>query len=385
MKNLFKTGKLKLWQKYCEIQRKKHPLTYLFWECSLRCNLACQHCGSSCGPERINKDELATEEIKNVFRTIAEDFNPKQIMIAVTGGEPLLRRDIFEVMRYANELGFSWGMVTNGTLITPEIVSQMQKAKMSTISVSLDGLEKNHNWLRRSQNAFKNTVKGLELLVASNNFELVEVITCVNQRNLNELEEIYQLGSDLGIDAWRLFTISPIGRAKNNPELFLNGQQFYYLLEFIKKERKNKKKLKPSFSDEGFLGLEYEGEVRDQLFYCWAGISVGSILYNGDIAACPILPREYTRQGNVRQDRFSEIWNNKYELFRERNWRKCGDCKNCSWWEFCEGNSLHLWNFVDNKLTLCNYNLINQERSYQNKKRGKQICTKNQRVEFQKN
>lgn len=363
MKNLFKIGKLKLWQKYCENQRAKHPLNYLFWECTLKCNLGCQHCGSSCGLGRISKDELTTNEIKRVFHTIAEDFNPKQIIIAVTGGEPLLRKDIFEVMKYANELGFSWGMVTNGTLITPEIVNQMKEAKMSTISVSLDGLEKNHNWLRCSQNAFEKAVKGLKLLVASNNFELVEAITCVNQHNLNELEEVYQLCSDLGVDEWRLFTISPVGRAKNNPELFLNGQQFHYLLEFIKKKRKNRKKLKPSFCDEGFLGIEYEGEVRNQLFYCWAGIIVGSILYNGDIAACPILPREYARQGNVRENRFSEIWNSKYQVFRDRIWRKKDNCKNCFWWEFCEGNSLHLWDFDKNRLVLCNYNLINEQRS----------------------
>ena len=263
-------------------------------------------------------------------------------------------------------------LVTNGTLITPEIVSQMQKAKMSTISVSLDGLENNHNWLRNSKDVFKRTINGIKLLVSSKSFDVVELISCINQNNFNELEEIYQLCNSLGVDKWRIFTISPIGRARDNSNLFLSGQQSFYLLKYIKDKRKEKRdKLKVGFCDEGFLGLEYEGEVRDQLFYCWTGISVGSILYNGDIAACPILPREYVRQGNVRHDRFSEIWNNKYELFRDRNWRKCGDCENCSWWEFCEGNSLHLWNFDDNKLTLCNYNLINQKRSYQNKERKK--------------
>lgn len=362
MKNIFKTGKLKLWQKYCENQRTKHPLNYLFWECTLKCNLCCQHCGSSCGLGKISKDELSANEIKKVFHTIAEDFNPKQIIIAVTGGEPLLRKDIFEVMQYAHELGFPWGMVTNGTLITPEIVSQMEEAKMSTISVSLDGLEQNHNWLRCTQDGFGKTINGIKLLVASKSFEVVEIITCVNQNNLGELEKIFQLCNNLEVNRWRIFTISPVGRAKNNSRLFLDSQQLHYLLKYIKDKRKERRsKLKVSFCDEGFLGLEYEGEVRNQLFYCWAGISVGSILYNGDIAACPILPREYARQGNIRQDRFSEIWNNRYKLFRDRNWRKCGDCKNCSWWEFCEGNSLHLWNFGDNKLTLCNYNLINKK------------------------
>lgn len=367
MKNLFKIGKLKLWQKYCEIQREKHPLTYLFWECSLRCNLSCQHCGSSCGPEGINKDELTTKEIKNVFLSIAKDFDPKKITIAVTGGEPLLRNDIFEVMKYANKLGFSWGMVTNGTLINPKIVSQMRKAKMSSISVSLDGLENNHNWLRNGKDNFKKTINGIKLLVSSKSFDVVEIISCINQNNFNELEEIYQLCNILGVDRWRIFNISPVGRAKNNSKLFLNGQQFNYLLKYIKnKHREKKGKLKVDFCDEGFLGLEYEGEVRNQLFYCWAGITVGSILYNGDIAACPVLPREYVRQGNTRQDRFSEIWNNKFELFRNRNWRQCNNCKSCSWWEFCEGNSLHLWNFEKNKLNLCNYNLINKKISHQN-------------------
>lgn len=362
MKNLFKIGKLKLWQKFCENQRIKHPLTYLFWECTLRCNLSCQHCGSSCGFGKTAQDELSTNEIKNVFGTIAQDFDPKQIIIAVTGGEPLVRKDIFEVMKYAHNLGFCWGMVTNGTLISQEIVEKMKEAKMSTISVSLDGLEKNHNWLRGSEDSFKKTTNGIKLLVASKNFEIIEIITCVNQNNIVELEEIYKLINTLGANRWRIFIISPIGRAKNNSRLFLNGQQFNYLLKYIKDKRKEKKnRLKISFCDEGFLGLEYEGEVRDQLFYCWAGINIGGILYNGDIAACPILPREYTRQGNVRQDRFSEIWNNRYELFRDRNWRKQGDCKNCSWWEFCEGNSLHLWNFGKNKLILCNYNLISKD------------------------
>ncbi|MBU0647030.1 radical SAM protein [Patescibacteria group bacterium] len=277
-------------------------------------------------------------------------------------------------MGYASGLGFSWGMVTNGTLITPEIVHKMKEAKMSTISVSLDGLENNHNWLRNSKNAFEKTINGIKLLVSSKNFNIIEIITCVNQNNINELEDIYELCNKLGVDKWRIFIISPIGRANGNSKLFLNGQQLLYLLEYIKDKRKEKKnKLSVSFCDEGFLGLEYENEVRNQLFYCWAGIRVGSVLYNGDIAACPILPREYTRQGNVKQDRFSEIWNNKYELFRNRDWHKCGDCKNCFWWEFCEGNSLHLWNFNDNKLTLCNYNLVNQERLSQKKKGKKYV------------
>lgn len=363
MKTLFKVGKLKLWQKYCEIQRKKHPLNYLFWECTLKCNLNCRHCGSSCGIFQSDEEELTTDEIKNVFQAIAEDFNPKKIMIAVTGGEPLLRKDVFNVMSYASDLGFSWGMVTNGILITPEIVEKMEKAKMSTISVSLDGLEANNNWLRCTQDGFKKAIEGIKLLVKSNAFKIVEIITCVNQRNLNELENIYKLCLNLGVKNWRLFTITPVGRAKNNPELFLTAEQLSYLLNYIKQKRREKKnKIEVGFCDEGFWGPEYEEEIRNQLFYCWAGITVGSILFNGDIAGCPIILREYTIQGNIRENRFSEIWDKKFEIFRNRSWKKIGECENCHFWGFCEGNSLHLWDFNKNKLMSCGYNLINKGR-----------------------
>jgi radical SAM protein with 4Fe4S-binding SPASM domain len=209
------------------------------------------------------------------------------------------------------------------------------------------------------------------LLTSSKSFNEVEAISCVNQNNFNELEEIHKLCNELGVDKWRLFAISPVGRAKDNAKLFLDGQQWAYLLKYIKDKRTRQEKPEVSFCDEGFLGLEYEGEVRDQLFYCWAGVRVGSILYNGDIAACPILPREYAKQGNVRQDRFSEVWDNKFNLFRDRDWRKSGKCKGCEWWEFCEGNSLHLWDFNEGKLRLCNYDLINQERSDRNEKEEK--------------
>ncbi len=125
-------------------------------------------------------------------------------------------------MKYANKLGFSWGMVTNGTLITPAIVRQMKEAKMSTISVSLDGLEKSHNWLRRTTDGFRRTIKALSFLLILR--ILVEVITCVNQRNIKELEEIYELINFVGVNHWRIFTISPVGRAKNKSELFLTSQ-----------------------------------------------------------------------------------------------------------------------------------------------------------------
>jgi radical SAM protein with 4Fe4S-binding SPASM domain len=304
---------------------------------------------------------LTTDEIKKAFSDISKSFNAKKIMVAVTGGEALLRPDVFEVMKYANGLGFPWGMVTNGTLITPEIIAKMKDSGMSSVSVSLDGLETNHTWQRIGVDTFRKVINGIKLLVAAK-FPIVEAITCVNKRNIKELEEIYKLCRELGVTNWRMFSISPVGRAKENPEMFLSAEEWKYLLDYIAKKRKTEKKFKISFCEEGFFGPEIEGTMRDQFFFCWAGIKVGSILYNGDIGACPILPREQTRQGNVRTDDFAKVWNEKFKLFRDRDWRRCGKCESCLWWDFCQGNSLHLWDFDEKKLCLCHMEIFDKEK-----------------------
>jgi radical SAM protein with 4Fe4S-binding SPASM domain len=359
-KNFFKIGKLKLWQKYVEKQQREHPLTYLFWETTLRCNLKCRHCGSSCGPDQKRKDELQTEEIKGVFKEISQDFDPQKIMVAVTGGESLLREDLFEVMEFASGLGFAWGMVTNGTLITPKIVSKLRRAGMRTVSVSLDGLQESNDWLR-GKGAFKKAVRGIKLLVGADCFSVVEVITCVNQKNFAELQKIYKLCQDLGVTAWRLFVISPVGRAKGQGRLFLKKKQWRELLDFVRQKRRDKKtQIRVSFCEEGFLGPGFEGEVRDQLYYCAAGINVGSVLYNGEIASCPILPREWAGQGSVRKDRFAKVWSEKFKLFRDRSWCRRGKCRKCFWWDFCLGNSLHLWDFGKKTLDLCHLELLEE-------------------------
>ncbi len=350
-----------LWEKYCRGQKDKHPLLCVFWETTLRCNLKCAHCGSSCGPEVPKKEELSTGEIKNVFKSIAEDYDPKRIMIAVTGGEPLLRRDVFDVMGYASGLGFSWGLVTNGTLIDERIVHEMKKAGMLTVSVSIDGTEDIHDEIRGKTGAFQEATQGTGMLTDSKHFKQIEIITCVSKKNIDKLDEIYELCKDLGVDGWRIFTVVRRGRAKEDDDFSLTPKEQVFVLDYIKEKRKEKE-LKVNFCDEGFLGLDYEGEVRDQFFYCWAGITVGSILYNGDVAACPIIPREHTKQGNIRERRFSEIWENEYQMFREREWKKNSYCGDCSLWDFCEGESMHLWDFDKGEPMCCNYNLINKNK-----------------------
>ena len=111
------------------------------------------------------------------------------------------------------------------------------------------------------------------------------------------------------------------------------------LMEFIKATRKEGR-IKASFCCEGFLG-SYEGIARDSFFTCQAGVSVASVLLDGGIGSCPSIRADY-RQGNIYKDDFWEVWKNKFQPYRDREWMKTGKCAECSFWRYCEGNGMHL-------------------------------------------
>lgn len=127
----------------------KAPILYnLFWETTLKCNAKCKHCGSHAGEDYPIKDELTTEEIKNALQQIANKYDATKILLNITGGEPLLRKDLFDVMNFAKNLGYRWGMTTNGILINDAIIEKMKQTQMETISISIDGLETSHDTFR---------------------------------------------------------------------------------------------------------------------------------------------------------------------------------------------------------------------------------------------
>lgn len=353
-KQVIKVGQLELWQKYCKRMRENPKLTYLFWETTLRCNLSCQHCGSSCSPQTRTND-LSTSEIKACLQKISRDFPGNNIILAITGGEPLLREDIFEIIKDASRCGFKCGMVTNGTLLTKKTALKLKESGLRSISISLDGTEKSHEFLRGKSN-FQRAVEGIKNILEVG-LPVVEIITCVYPGNIDELEEILKFLKDINVKNWRLFNISPIGRARERKDLLLGAIQLKQLLDFIKEKRKKDKEMTISFMEEGFLGTQYEGEVRESYFVCWAGIQVGSILHDGSISACPSLPREFV-QGNIKRDDFKKVWEEKFKEFRKVEWRRSGRCLDCCQWDYCHGNGMHLWDFVKKEPSLCQYQML---------------------------
>jgi len=346
---------LKLHAKFKSNETKIHQLNYILWECTLRCNLNCIHCGSDCKKDASVSD-MPREDFMKALENLSPIITPNKTMIVLTGGEALLRKDIGKIGQELYDRGFPWGVVSNGMQLDQKMLSKLVNAGMRAVTLSLDGLEESHNWLRGNTKSYKNVIRALSLLANTTGLRY-DVVTCVNQKNFNELEALYNMLLKLGVEEWRIFTIFPIGRAKHLKSLQLPSPEFKGLFEFIKRVRQEGK-IKLNYGCEGFLG-NYEGEVRDNLFFCRAGINVASVLADGSISACPNL-RENFIQGNIYQDNIKEVWENRYSIYRDRSWTKTGICADCEFYNYCEGNGMHLRDEKSGELLFCHLKRIQE-------------------------
>lgn len=143
----------------------EHPhLRFVFLELTNQCNLKCRHCGSKC-PSQQEQGQIETNFFLKAIDDVTAHTRPGDLMFCITGGEPLLRRDWHVICEHIAEKGFSWGMTTNGTLITPQTIELMERTKIQTISVSIDGLKANHEWLRNVKGCFDSAIKAIRLLL----------------------------------------------------------------------------------------------------------------------------------------------------------------------------------------------------------------------------
>ena len=329
-------------------ESRVHPLRQLFWECTLRCNLRCRHCGSDCTASSLAPD-MPFEDFQKVLLRIKEAYDPKEILIIFSGGEPLMRKDLADCGRRVRELGFPWGLVSNGYLMNPQRALELLKAGMRTATISLDGLEEEHDWMRGVPGSFARADEAIRYL-SGVSFLGFDVVTCVTQKNIGQLQQIKEYLISAGVKAWRLFTVFPVGRGATDPALQLTGEQYRALMDFIVACRKEGR-IKASYGCEGFLG-PYEGKVRDHLFSCQAGLSIASVRIDGDISGCTSIRASYS-QGNIYQDDFVDVWEHRFGIFRDHTPFKTGPCAECRWWKKCQGNGMHLRG-ENGELLLCN-------------------------------
>ncbi|MBN2165948.1 MAG: TIGR04133 family radical SAM/SPASM protein [Marinilabiliaceae bacterium] len=346
---------LTLFQRFKRNESKIHQLRYILWECTLRCNLSCVHCGSDCKKDAQVKD-MPAEDFLRAIDEIIPIVKPNETLIVFTGGEALLRKDLEKVGEKLYQRGFPWGIVSNGFHLNQERLNSLANAGLRSMTISLDGLKESHNWMRGHQLSFDRAWNAILLLTKIKDVKY-DVVTCVNQRNFNELHHIYKMLVDAGVKEWRIFTVFPIGRAKEIKELQLSSVEFANLFDFIKQVRKEKK-IKLNYGCEGFLG-NYESEVRDNFFFCRAGVNIASVLVDGSISACPNLRSNFI-QGNIYKDNFAEVWENRYEKFRDRSWTKTGLCADCDFFKYCEGNAMHLRDEKNGELLFCHLKRIEE-------------------------
>ena len=180
--------------------------------------------------------DMPAKDFLKAIDDITPHVDPHKTFITFTGGEALVRNDIEEVGLELYRRGFPWGIVTNGFLLDERRLDSLLEAGMHSITVSFDGFEEDHNWIRQNDKSFERADRAVKLLVQTPDI-VWDIVTCVNPRNYGRLEEFKEYLISIGVRRWRLFSIFPMGRAAENPELQLSDGQFRGLFDFIKRVR----------------------------------------------------------------------------------------------------------------------------------------------------
>ena len=329
---------------------EEHPLRTLFWECTLRCNLNCRHCGSDCRAEATVPDMPLEDFLRVVDEQITPHVDPHKVMVVISGGEVLVRKDLERAGLELYRRGYPWGIVTNALALTPERFESLLRAGLHSISVSFDGFEEQHNYIRRNPHSYERALAALRMIAADGTVAY-DAVTCVTGALVPRLEEMKELLIANGIKHWRIFTIFPVGRAADDPTLRLTDEQFREVMEFIRRTRREGR-IDLSYACEGFLG-NYETEVRDSFYYCSAGVTTASIRVDGALSGCTSI-RSNFNQGNIYRDNFWEVWSNRYEPFRYREWARRDECGDCRMFRYCQGGGMHLRD-EEGKLLMCHY------------------------------
>lgn len=303
------------------------PPKFVIWDCTRRCNLNCEHCGAK--KEKYSL-ELTTQQVKELVKKLS-DYKVEYFV--VTGGEPLLRQDLFEVFSFAKENGLKTGLATNGFFVDDNNSKTIAKI-FDSVQISLDGPQEVHNKIRGDKKAFQKVINAINLL-HKNNCKQITISSVITPSNIKDLENIGEIVKKLGVNIWKIVSVMPIGKVEQNDNLYLNQQEFLKLLNFVKE---NKKKLKIEFGENlGYLG-KHDKEVRNEPFFCPVGFLACCVGVTGNVRGCPEqLDTPYFTEGNILESDFSEIWRNKFKKYRDKEFLQDETCKKCEFKNDCNG------------------------------------------------
>jgi radical SAM protein with 4Fe4S-binding SPASM domain len=303
-------------------QEKFIPLV-LSWNVTRKCNLKCPHCYiNATEQEPIN--ELTTEEAKNFIDQICGVSRP---LLILSGGEPLLRKDIYELVRYGALKGLKMGLGSNGSLIDDAAAKKLKEAGIETVSISLDShIPEQHDEFRGVKGSWEKAVNAIKAL--QKNCVLVQINTTVTQQNYNQIDDLMSLAEKLGVENFHLFFLVPTGRGAKIADISPAKYESMIKTTFAKAAR-HKLNVRPSCAPQFMriakdMGLDMSRWIRG----CIAGLYYCRVYPNGDITPCPYLP---IKLGNIREVHFKEIWFNSemFKTLREIDALKgkCGECE----------------------------------------------------------
>jgi radical SAM protein with 4Fe4S-binding SPASM domain len=294
------------------------------WETTSACNLSCSYCRAkaTASPE---KEELSTEEALSFIDEIA-CLRP---MLILSGGEPLLRPDIFLLARHAADRGMRVSLATNGTLLTPEIVEKIVSAGVARVSISLDGASPERHDANRGPGCFEKALKGIESLQGKIDFQINFTIT---NKNEGETLAIFDLAERLGAKALHFFFLVPTGRGREDDLISAERQE--ELLRLIDDERSKRSMEIQVTCAPQFARIARAGSGRRHGGGCLAGTSFIFISRNGSVYPCGYLP---VLAGSIKEKKFIEIWEKSPVLMSLRERNLLGLCGDCSFRRACGG------------------------------------------------
>lgn len=312
---------------------------WIAWEMTRRCNLRCIHCRSSSELEVKDHPDFSTREAFRIIDDIAGYVKP---VVVLSGGEPLLRKDIFNIAQYGRDKGFRMCLATNGTLVTDDICNEIKTSGIKIVSLSLDGsTEDVHDDFRSQRGAFDGSIRAARFF-KKHGIEFI-INSSFTRRNQEEIPKVYKLAKKLGASAWYMFMIVPTGRGEEIMNELISKEDYEEILEWHYQMEKDEKDIlvRPTCAPHYYRivlqkskeeGVKFE---RRTLKFstggakgCIAGQLICLIDVDGNVLPCSYFPKP---AGNIKEKSLREIWENS-ELFKElRDFKsykgKCGSCE----------------------------------------------------------
>jgi len=353
-------------------QKPAPPLRLVAWETTRNCNLNCLHCRAAAtrGPY---SGELDTSAAFRLLDQIAELGSP---IVILTGGEPLLRPDIYDIARRGNDLGLRMVMAPNGTLISAETARQMKAAGIQRISVSLDGSTADtHDRFRGVDGAYEGALRGIENAKRAG-IEF-QINTTITRANLDQIPKILALAERLGAAAHHIFLLVPTGRGKYILDQEITAEEYERTLNWFYDQRKKTslqlkatcaphyyRILRQRAREEGKT-VSFESHGLDAVTRgCLGGIGFCFISHQGVVQPCGFLNVDC---GNVTTTSFADIWRHSETFQSLRRYENLeGKCGVCEYRKFCGGCRARAFEATGDILAeepLCSYTPMRTQRT----------------------